>query len=164
MNTEVNWDAATFFETLVSTNKLAKREGFGFYLVAGMEDFAEAVANLQSQRAFVALDDVSEGYIELRNNTPITRRVKSVYLAMRHRVDDMSARAECLETMRELFRQFMTVLNLERTQLQERHINLLSNIRFTEVDKYAFSGCAVCMFQLTTEINTDLRYNDDEWE
>ena len=50
-----------------------------------------------------------QGYTEL-NTTPHTRRVKAVFLAMRHALDDMEARQECMDIMRELFRQFMPVL------------------------------------------------------
>lgn len=34
------------------------------------------------------------------NNTPHTRRVKTVFFAMRYTAEDMSARAECMEIMR----------------------------------------------------------------
>ncbi|MDY5191889.1 MAG: hypothetical protein SPH53_04665, partial [Bacteroidaceae bacterium] len=54
-------------------------------------------------------EDITQGYTEL-NTTPHTRRVKTVFFAMRHALDDMEARQECMDIMRELFRQFISIL------------------------------------------------------
>jgi hypothetical protein len=83
---------------------------------------------------------------------------------MRHAVDDMDARTECMETMRELFRQFMSVLILERVKLEQNRIYLDPRISFNEIDRYFFSGCACAYFQIAIDIYTDLRYNENEWQ
>ncbi|MDE6755972.1 MAG: hypothetical protein K2J66_02400, partial [Muribaculaceae bacterium] len=75
-------------------------------MVSGLDGFEEAVNQAQTQSTFVCVSDKADGYTEL-NNTPRTRRVKTVFFAMRHAAEDMEARAECIETMRELFRQLM---------------------------------------------------------
>ena len=90
------WDAASFFEKLTATNRLAVAEGFTFCRVSGLEGFEEAVAQMQAAKAFVCISDINDGYTEL-NNTPRTRRIKTVFLAMRHAIDDMEARNECME-------------------------------------------------------------------
>ena len=105
----INWDATAFFERLASANKLAKENGFVFCRVSGLDGFEEALQSLQSATAFIAVSDISQGYTEL-NNSPHTRRVKTVFLAMRHAIDDMCASQECMDIMRELFRQFSSVL------------------------------------------------------
>ena len=106
---------------------------------------------------------IANGYTEL-NNTPHTRRVKTVFLAMRHKIDDMAARNRCMETLRELFRQFMSLLILEKTKLEQHCIYLDPRISFNEIDRYFFSGCACAYFQIAVDVYTDLRYNADEWE
>ena len=111
------WDAAAFFERLAATNILAQKEHFIFCRVSGLEGFEEALAQMQTASAFVCVSDIADGYTEL-NNTPRTRRVKTVFLAMRHAAEDMEARSECMETMRELFRQFASQLILEKTRLE----------------------------------------------
>ena len=58
------------------------------------------------------------------NNTPRTRRIKTVFLAMRHALNDMEARQGCFDTLRELFRQFMSVLLMEKTRLEQNRIYL----------------------------------------
>ncbi len=107
--------------------------------------------------------DIAQGYTEL-NTTPHTRRVKTVFLAMRHALDDMQARQQCMDIMRELFRQFMSVLIQEKTRVEEQHIYLDPRISFQEIDRYFLSGCACSFFQVAKDVYTDLRYNQEEWE
>ena len=106
--------------------------------------------------------DISEGFIEL-NNSPRTRRVKSVFFAMRYPIDKPNLRAQRMETMRELFRQFMSKLILEDTKLKERQLYLDTRIRFSEIPEYFASGCACARFQIGVDLFTDLRLNPDEW-
>ena len=159
----INWDAVAFFERLASRNKLSKAEGFTFCRVSGLEGFEEALHSMQTASAFIAVSDISQGYMEM-NTTPHTRRVKTVFLAMRHAIDDMGARQECMDIMRELFRQFMSVLIQEKTRVEEEHIYLDPRISFQEIDRYFLSGCACAFFQIATDVYTDLRYNGEEWE
>lgn len=158
-----NWDAAPFFEELTAKNVLAQQEGFTFCRVSGLEGFEEALHIMQNNTAFVCVSDIAQGFTEL-NNSPHTRRVKTVFLAMRHGLDDMVARQVCMDIMRELFRQFMSMLILERTRLEENCIYLDPRITFQEIDRYFFSGCACAYFQIAVDVFTDLRYNEAEWK
>lgn len=158
-----NWNATAFFEKLASFNSLARAEEFRFCRVSGLEGFEDALHSLQTTANFICVSDIAQGYTEL-NNTPHTRRVKTVFLAMRHAIDDMEARQQCMDTMRELFRQFMSVLIQERTKVEREHIYLDPRISFQEIDRYFFSGCACAYFQVATDVYTDLRYNSSEWE
>ena len=157
------WDASEYFEQLTATNRLAKSERFNFCHVSGLDGFEEALAHMQRTSAFVCVSDIANGFTEL-NNTPHTRRVKTVFLAKRHKIDDMAARTRCMETLRELFRQYMSLLILEKTKLEQHCIYLDPRISFNEIDRYFFSGCACAYFQIAVDVYTDLRYNADEWE
>lgn len=158
-----NWNATAFFQKLTEQNKLAKEQGFRFCKVTGLQGFEEALDHMQSSTAFVAVDDSSQGYMDLANS-PHTRRIKTVFLAKRHAIDDMAARGRCMDTMRELFRQFMSRLILERTRLEEHAIYLDQRIQFQEIDEYFFSGCACSYFQVAVDTYTDLRFRYEEWE
>ena len=157
------WNAAPFFQTLTSTNKFAIEKEFTFAKVSGLDGFEEALQQLQSATAIVAVSDISQGYIEV-NNSPHTRRVKTVFLAMRHALGDMTARQACMDSMRELFRQFMSKLILEKTRLEQNSIYLDPRITFQEIDQYFFSGCACAYFQIAVDTYTDLRYDPTEWQ
>ena len=157
-----NWNASAFFEDLTRRNKLAQEKGFRFCRVSGLDGFEEALQAMQSTTAFVCVSDLSQGFTAL-NNTPRTRRVKTVFLAMRCAVDDMEARQQCLDTMQELFRQFMSVLIQEETRLRERFIYLDPRITFHEIDRYFFSGATCAFFEIAIDKYTDLRFNPEEW-
>lgn len=157
-----NWNATAFFEDLITRNKLAQNEQFVFCRVSGLEGFEEALHNLQTATAIVAVSDTSQGYMEM-NNTPHTRRVKTVFLAMRHALDDMEARQECFDTLRELFRQLMSVLLQEKIRLEQNRIYLDPQISFNEIERYFYNGAACAYFQIAIDTFTDLRYNADEW-
>ncbi|MBQ7941427.1 MAG: hypothetical protein IJ328_03340 [Muribaculaceae bacterium] len=157
-----NWNATIFFETLTARNRLAVDKGFKFCRVSGMEGFQEALASMQNAKAFVCVNEVSQGYTSL-DNSPHTRRVKTIFLAMRHKLDDMKARQNCFDTLRELFRQFMSVLIKEKTKLEEHCIELDRRITFHEIDEYFFSGCACAYFSVAVDVYTDLRYDKHEW-
>ena len=158
-----NWDATSFFESLTQRNKFAQSKGFTFCRVSGLSGFEETLSKMLTHKSFVCVSDIANGYTEL-HNTPRTRRVKTVFLAKRHKIDDMAARTRCMETMRELFRQFMSLLILEKTKLEQNCIYLDPRISFNEIDRYFFSGCACAYFQIAVDVYTDLRYNADEWE
>ena len=158
-----NWSAVSFFERLTQTNKLAKAKHFTFLRVSGLEGMEEMLHTMQNVTAFVAVSDIAQGYTEL-NNTPHTRRVKTVFMGMRHALNNMKARQDCMDIMRELFRQYMSVLIQERTHIENKNIYLDPRISFNEIPQYFASGCACAYFQVATDIYTDLRYNADEWQ
>ena len=158
----IHWSASEFFRRLTEQNKLAKMNGFRFCKVSGLSGFEEAVSAMQNTRAFVCVSDISQGTTNL-DNTPHQEKVKTVFMAVRHPIDDQQARESCMNLMHELFRQFMSVLIMEKTKLQQQCIYIDEQIRFQEIDRYFFSGCAGAYFQITVNKYIDLRYNTDEW-
>ena len=94
-----DWSATDFFQNLIAKNKLAVAEGFTFCKVSGLEGFEEALHAMQQAAAFCCVSDIADGYTEL-NNTPRTRRIHTVFLAIRHAIDDMDAGNECKDKMR----------------------------------------------------------------
>lgn len=158
-----NWDAAAFFERLTKKNKLALEKGFSFERVSSLEGYHSLISKTLSMKACVAVSDTSDGGTEM-HNTPHTRRVKTVFLFMRHAVDRPDLRQKCLDTMNELFRQFLSVMIQEKTRLSENCIYIDSYIKFTEIDKYFYSGGACAFFQIAIDTFTDLSYNPEEWQ
>lgn len=75
----------------------------------------------------------------------------------------MDARNECMETMRELFRQLMSRLTLERVRIEQNCIYIDPRISFNEIDRFFFSGCACAYFQIAVDVYTDLRVDYSEW-
>lgn len=162
MNTKSNWDAGSFFQRLTTCNKLAQQHHFTFCHVSGLEGLHEFLPKMQTQQNFVCVSDIAPGYTEIENS-PRTRRIKTVYLAMRYPVENPEMRQSKMDIMQELFRQFMSQLILEKTKLEENKIFLDNRIAFTEVHEYFLSGCACCYFEIAVDVYTDLRLNEEEW-
>lgn len=157
-----SWSAAVFFRQLTQNNLLARYHDFAFAEVSGLQGFLDAISQASESPNVIAVDDTSDGYIEV-SNSPGTHAVKTVYLAMRHSPGDMDARAECLTIMREIFRQFMSVFIRERTQLEQSMIYIDSKVSFSEMDRYFCTGQACAFFQIAVSSDTDLRYNPEQW-
>lgn len=157
-----NWDATDFFESLTLSNKFAVSHGFRFCRVSGLDGFQDAIGTYQSRVPFVAASDISQGVL-YTDNSPHTERVKTVFIAYPHAINSMQAREEAMDLNRELFRQFMSRLILEKTKLEEHFIYLDNRVALTEIDRYAFSGMACAYFQLKVSTYTDLRFNPEEW-
>lgn len=158
-----SWDSTSFFEKLLGKNKLAKKYEFRFCRVSGLEGFEEALENMKNTVNFFCVSDVSDGFTELEN-TPHTRKVKTIFMAMRHKAEDMDLRIHSFNVMRELFRQLMSVLIQEKTRLEEKFIYIDSRIKFNEIERYFFSGGSCAYFQVAVDVFTDLCYNSEEWE
>lgn len=158
-----NWNASAFFERLTAANKFAAENGFSFHSVSGLEGFHGSLSNYQKTRGFVCVSDTSDGTMEIEDNTPHTSRVKTVFLALRHKAEDDDRRNAAFDTMRELFRQFMSVLVQEKVRVEDLGIYLDSRIAFKEIDRYFFSGAACAFFQIKIDTFTDISYNPDEW-
>lgn len=158
----INWDATAFFSRLTASNRHAVNEGYVFHRVTSLQGFHDALSSALSSRSIVAVCDTSEGSTSL-DNSPHTRRVKTVFMARRHRLDDLRARDAAMDDMRELFRQFMSVLVQEKAQLEEHCIYIDQRITFKEIDRYFFNGAACAVFQVAVNTYTDLRYNPEEW-
>lgn len=162
-NKNIDWDSTDFFERLTSTNKLAQSFNADFCRVSGLDGFNDCLGVMRSSKLIVAASDSSSGAFIMNDNTPRNDRVKLFFVAMRHKLDDMRARENALDIIRELFRQFMTKLMLEKVRLQEQSLYLDDAISFNEIDQYFFAGMACAYFQIKVTTYSDLRYNPDEW-
>lgn len=157
-----NWDAQSFFKRLTEANKFAQENGFVFHPVSGLEGFHGALTNLLRTKAFVCVSDTSDGNMELEN-TSRTSRIKTVFMAYRHKAFDETQRNIAMAKMRELFRQFMSVLIQEKIHIEEDDIYLDPRIAFKEIDQYFYTDAACALFQIKVDTFTNLEYNENEW-
>jgi len=162
VNLKKVWSATDFFKSLTERNLLAVSKGFRFVQVSGLDGLEEAVASMQNTANFVFVVENAAGYTNL-DNTPHTRRVRSVFIAMRHKHEDMQAHRRCMDIIAELHRQFCSALILERTRLEENMQYLDPRITLQEVSRYLIPGTAICMFEIAVDTYIDLSYNPEEW-
>lgn len=157
-----DWDASAFFRSLTEANVFAHEHDFCFKSVSGLDGFLELISSALKMKAVVAVNDSSKGQMTLAD-TPHSRKVKSVFMFMRHKAGDVEARDRCLSIMNELFRQFMSVLIRERIKLREGCIYVDENISFNEIDRYFYTGGACAYFQIAYDKYVSLEYDPEEW-
>lgn len=162
-NRTTDWSPVDFYRGLTERNKLAKEKHFVFAKVSGLQGMGDAVARMQSTANFVMVADNAAGYTEL-NNSPHTRRMNTVFIAMRHKLNDSDARARCLNTIKELHRQFLSKLIMEKTRLEENAQYLDPRINLQEAPEHLIPGTAICMFEVAVDTYVDLSYNANEWD
>ena len=156
------WDAFAFFEGTVKQNKLCVEKNFRCMAISGLEGLEEALASMQNTPNMVMVSENAAGYT-MFENTPHTRKVRTIYIAMRHKHDDMVARQRCMDIIFELHRQFCSRLIQEKVRLEQNMQFLNPKIALQEVSKYLIPDTAICMFELSVDTYIDLQYNESEW-
>lgn len=156
------WNAKPLIKRLARTNKLARRNNFVFCRVSSLKGFENALQKMQNSVAFVCLADESDGNICL-NNTRHSLFAKTVFLAMRYSFDSMEDRDRAMNILREIFRQFLSVISKEKVRLQQNKIYLDNQIQFHEIPEYFAAGCACAFFNLYIGKYVNTTYNPDEW-
>lgn len=161
------WDATSFFYRLTKTNCLAQSHGFRFRTCSDLQGFGDTLSDVSTQndKAIVCVSDTSDGVVNIAGS-PSIRQVKTVFMAMRHTIttDAAAARQRCYEIMREIFRQFMTVLSKEAVQIRQGGLYIDERVSFSEISKYFFTGCACAFFQISITRYCNLIYRPEEWQ
>lgn len=158
-----DWDAAEFFRRLLQHNVLAQSRNFRFCMVSGLQGLEDMLHVMQDTANFLAVSDTSDGALSL-GSSPRFRRVKTVFMAMRHVESDMTARMRCMHVMREVFRQMMSVLFKDGPRLGDEFVFVSNQVAFSEIDRYFFSGCACAYFQISVDVFSDLCVCSQDWD
>jgi len=156
------WNALPFFQGLTAQNKLCREKGFKCVPVSGLEGMETAIASMQNHPNLIMVAENAAGFTEL-SNTPHVTKYRTVFIAMRHKHDDMTARQNCMDIIFEIHRQFCSKLIQEDTRLKENYQYLDTRITLQEVSKYLVPDTAICMFELGVNTFIDLEPNPDEW-
>lgn len=162
MHPQFNWNASDYFRMLVESNLLAIANDMKFYIGSGLNSFEQAVDNFLDVLCFCMLTESADGRLST-DTSPNARRVKTVFLAMRHGENDMKARRKCLDVLTEIFRQFMSHLNREKIKLLQQGIYIEPVIEFHEFNEFFFSGCAAVYFHIPFSTAVDLRFDESQW-
>lgn len=152
-----------YFRKLTESNILAQRLGLQFETVSGLSGFSETLDANPSAPGFICVSDSSDGTLEL-GNQPRLRTMRTVYIALRHPYSNPEAREQALVTIREIFRQFVTHLNREKTRLAQNLIYISDKVTVNEIESYFATGTACAYFTITTEQYSNLMYNPGEWQ
>ena len=159
----INWDATSFFEKLASKNKLAKEKHFGFFRVSRLEGFEEVLRNLQSTANFICVKWHRPRLHGAQHNTAHSKSEDGV-LCHASRSWWYGSTSGVHGHHAWVIPSVYVCTHTRKTRVEEEHIYLDPRISFQEIDRYFLSGCACAFFQVATDVYTDLRYNQEEWD
>lgn len=162
MHSQFFWNAEEYFRKLTSQNRLARQLELSFCLASGLQGFEEAIDRMLDAVGFVCLTESSDGKLST-DSSPNARRVKTVFLALRHAENDMEEHNRSIALLAEVFRQFMSHLLRQKNSLHLQGIYIEPDIDFHEISQYTFSGCACIYFHVAYSTAVDLRFNPQEW-
>lgn len=156
------WKVDKYFKRLLDLNRLAIKHDFNFCLVSGLQGLEDMLHLSQSCTSFFAVSDTSDGYMSIDQSAQ-NRRVKTVFMAMRHAESDMQARNMCMDIMREIFRQIMTVLSRDRRRFANLKLFIDGRVQFSEIEQYFFTGCACAYFQIAVDNFRPVCICENDW-
>lgn len=161
---KVFFDARNYFECLCSENKLAMEEEFHFATCPGIENLEGVINDMRKVANFFVFDDTTEGQNFRGNGGGYYRkRIFTVSLLRRYRINDMDDREKQLSVCRELYKQIVARLIKDKRECEDLSYLNTGSIFYREYNKYMFSGCTGLCFMVECAEPEHLCYNADEW-
>lgn len=165
MNGKTFFDARAYFERICSENKLAVAEGFYFATCPGVENLEGVVDRIRKYANFFVFDDTAEGQnFRGTNGGYFRRRVFSVSLLRRYKVNDIADREAQLDVCRELYKQIASRLIKDRLEMPDLIYLKTDSIFYREFDKAMLSGCTGLYFMIECSEPENLCYNAEQWQ
>lgn len=165
MNDTTLFDAHVYFRELCSHNKLASEGGFHFCTCSGIESLQEPLQNYRTRSAFFCVDDTTDSAVfRGRGGGHYVRRVFTVFLLRRYRIDDLTDRQAQLDVCRRLFNQLLSKMIVDEDELHNELVYLRTdNVLSRELGQYFLSGCTGLYFMVEVSEPVDLVYNEEQW-
>lgn len=166
MNDKTLFDAHKYFQSICETNILARDENFYFCSCSGIDSLQEPLQNYRQKTAFFCVDDTTDSLIfRGRAGGHYAKRVFTVFLLRRYRMDDMEDRQLQLNICRRLFAQIMSKLIVDEDELKNELIYLKSdNVVSRELGQYFMSGCTGLYFMVEVSEPINLIYDNTQWQ
>ena len=159
------FDAHAYFCNLCNRNMLTVQHDFHACTVSGIESLQEPLQQFRQKTAFLAVDDTNDSAIVQHSGGWFKKRTFTVFLMMRYRMDDMDDRRAKLAVCREIYRQFVSRMIVDKEDLSNELIYLnTARIMSRELGTYFMSGCTGLYFMAEVLEPVDLVYNEEEWK
>ncbi len=140
------------------------QHGFHPCTVSGIEFLQEPLQQFRQKTAFLAVDDTNDATIVQQSGGWFKRRTFTVFLLMRYRMDDMADRRAKLDICREIYRQFVSRMIIDKEDLSNELVYLnTARIMSRELGTYFMSGCTGLYFMTDVLEPIDVMYNEKEW-
>ena len=165
-DTQVGFDAFSYFRDLTKLNKLTSELGFTPTTCSTPASFEGMLQNMAKSKNFVVIDDTNEGNVAINGDGSYRKMMTyTVWILMRYKQFDMNDRQEKLNTCRKIFRQFLSKIVIDKYNWQEDYhtYTISDQIDSREIGAYFINGLTGVEFHLDVSEPLDLEYNYEEW-
>jgi len=162
------FDGTKYLLGLSEANKLAKDNGFHVGLCSDLHAIEPMMQEYQTTANFIMVMDTVDGAMVGGRPGWFNRRVYTVAIVARHQWDDMADRQRKLQLCREIYRQTLSRLIVDRDDLEDNDelpvFLRTDNMTYREMEPYSMAGATGVVFALRVDEPADLEYKEDEWE
>lgn len=159
------FNAEEYFKEVFTKNKLCQAENFTFCTCSGLESLEEAIDSFRKVNNFFIFDDTTEGQeFKGAGGGYYHKRLFTVSLMRRYKLDDMVDRNRQLAICRKLFKQIVSKLIRDKEETLKLSYLKTDNILYREYGRYMFNGCTGLYFIVECSEPENLCYKEEEWQ
>lgn len=161
------FDGIEYLKKITAANRLAQSNHFMVSTTTDLHTLQPLMDNYNHQQNFALVMDTVDGAMVGGHPGWFDRRVYTVALIMRHKWNDEADRRHKLATCRELFRQTLTRLIVDRERYEyedEQPVFLRTDdMQYREMPPYSFAGATGVVYTLRIDEPTCLCYNSQDF-
>lgn len=161
------FNGITYLLSLAKANKLATSNSFLVDICSDLHAIEPMMANYQRVANFVLVMDTVDGAMVGGHPGWFNRRVYTVAIIARHKWDDMADRQVKLDLCREIYRQLLSRLIVDRDDFANNSelpaFLGTDSMAYREMEPYSMAGATGVVFTLRVDEPVSLEYNGEEW-
>lgn len=161
------FEGISYLTSLAKANCLAQDHKFYVGICSDLHAIEPMMSNYQTEANFILVMDTVDGSMVGGHPGWFNRRVYTVAIIARHRWDDMSDRQEKLQLCREIYRQMLSRLIVDRDEMESDDelpaFLRTDSMAYREMEPYDMAGATGVVFTLRVDEPVDLKYNKEEW-
>lgn len=161
----IQFQPLSYIESLVGQNKLCREKGFRIVHCSGPDNIEGIMAEYRDTENFIVIDDTTDNAIHGGRAGYFTHAVYTVWVIAATDYNDPEGRHEALELCREIFRQMLSRMLLDRESYKYDGMEYMAfdRVMYKELGRYSFNGATGLYFMLDNDRPTDLTYKADQW-
>lgn len=161
------FDGISYLTALAKANRLAADNEFFIGLCSDLHAIEPMMTNYQTEANFVLVMDTVDGSMVGGRPGWFNRRVYTMAIIARHRWDDMADRQAKLQTCREIYRQMLSRMIVDRDEMEADDelpaFLRTDNMAYREMEPYDMAGATGVVFTIRVDEPVNLEYNGEEW-
>ena len=158
------FDGIAYFTELAQRNKLCTQNNFVVAKVSGIGYLEQMLENFRENSNFIGVEDSTSEEIISNGNGYFSARIFTVYIIAGYDVRDVDDHNAKAELCKEIRRQFITRMLIDKTRYEDKLIFMNTNkIMGQGLGTMFLNGATGLFFQMSVTEPVELIYNDEEW-